>query len=169
MHYFEFIKPIEDIVKNKYEFKTTYYESVSKEDLDKVDKIIISGTSLMDFDFLKNLEKFQWLKSSYFNVPVLAICGGMQILAVLFNNKLIKSKEIGLTEIEFKKPFLGLQKKIRVYELHQKNIKTSNNFIVYAQSKKGIQAIKHKEKPFYGVMFHPEVLQKEMILEFLKI
>ena len=54
LHYYEFVKPIEDIVVEDYFVKN--YVDISKEDLERADKVIICGTSLKDNCFLKLLE-----------------------------------------------------------------------------------------------------------------
>jgi len=92
-HYFEFVKPIEDILKKlNIEFLTINYNDVNSEMLLKSDKAIISGTSLKDNSFLDNIERFYWIKE--FNKPVLGICGGMHILGLIYNGKLTDFQEI---------------------------------------------------------------------------
>ena len=166
LHYYEFVKPIEDILKKNFEFKTAYYKQITKELIKNSEKIIISGTSLKDNEFLEHLDYFKWIKS--FNKPLFGICGGMHILGLLFNGKLKKQQEIGLTEIKFKKEFLGLYGTIQAYELHNFYVE-SKEFDLFAKSKNCPQAIKHKYKPFYGVLFHPEVRTKNLILNFAKL
>ena len=164
LHYYEFVKQIEDILKNKnIEFKTIYYKQINKDLIEKSEKIIICGTSLKDNEFLKNMNYFQWIKS--YNKPLFSICGGMHILGLLFKGKLKKQKEIGLKNIKFEKEFLGLNGIIPVYELHNFYVQ-SKEFDLYAKSDNCPQAIKHKSKPFYGVLFHPEVRTKNLILNF---
>ena len=167
LHYYEFIKPIEDILKKNYiEFITIHYTQINQASLKNSKKIIISGTSLKDNEFLDKLYYFKWIES--YNKPILGICGGMHILSLIFNGKLKKQQEIGLTDINFKKEFLGLNGKIQVYELH--NFYTeSKEFDLFAYSKNCIQAIKHKTKPFYGVLFHPEVRTKSLIKNFTEL
>ena len=54
LHYYEFVKPIEDVLKNEeIKFFTKHYAEVGKKDLEKASKIIICGTSLQDFDYLE--------------------------------------------------------------------------------------------------------------------
>ena len=166
LHYYEFIKPIEDILKkNNIKFKTIHYKKTTKDLIDTSGRIIISGTSLKDNDFLDYLSYFKWIKS--FNKPLFGICGGMHILGLVFNGKLKKQQEIGLTDIKFEKEFLGLNGIIQVYELHNFYIE-SKEFDLFAESKNCPQAIKHKCKSFYGVLFHPEVRTKNLILNFAK-
>ena len=166
LHDLEFVKPIEDtLIKNKIKFKTKHYNKIKKSDLN-VDKIIISGTSLKDNQYLENLNKFQWIKN--FNKPLLGICGGMQIIALVFGANIKNKQEIGFYKENFTKKFLGLKGKQEVYHLHNNYIPLSKDFIKFTDSKIP-QAIKHKTKPIYGVLFHPEVRNKEMIIEFCKL
>jgi GMP synthase (glutamine-hydrolysing) len=41
-------------------------------------------------------------------------------------------------------------------------------FDIFCEGNGVVQAVKHKERPIYGVLFHPEVRNKNLILEFLK-
>lgn len=176
LHYFEFVQPIEDILgKSGHQFKTIHYKKLTQNDLDKSDRVIICGTSLKDFGYAKADDKkyFGWLK--FYKNPVLGICAGMQILVDFHHGELKSEKipSIGLEKIEFVREFLGIKKKakIQAYQLHQSSIeKAGNQFEICALTDKNeIQAIKHKELPFYGVLFHPEVRNKNLIENFLKI
>jgi len=105
-HYLEFVKPIEDVLKrNKIEFESIHYKKLTEKIIQKAEKIIISGTSLKDNEFLKDINEFIWIKE--LNKPILGICGGMHILGLIFNGELKKQQEIGLTKIDVKKEFLG--------------------------------------------------------------
>lgn len=166
LHYLEFVKPIEDILKeNGLVFETKHYKKISDKDL-QAEKIIICGTSLKDNDFIENLDYFKWL--NFYENPVLGICGGMHILSLIHGGKLKEAKEIGETNVTFKKNFLGSGKKMKVYSLHS-FCGESYEFENFAYSSKCIQAIKHKFKPFYGVLFHPEVRNKKIIWNFCRL
>ncbi len=166
LHYYEFVKPIEDILKqNKIDFQTCYYKKLSEKSILKYEKIIISGTSLKDNNFFDNINYFKWVHN--IDKPILGICAGMHILSLQYDGLIKKHREIGLKNIIFKKDFLGIKNKLEVYELHKFWVK-SKEFEVYAFSENCNQAIKHKEKPFYGVLFHPEVRNKKMIEVFIK-
>lgn len=165
LHFDEFVKPVGNIlVENKIKGFIRKYDCVAKKDLEKASKIIICGTSLKDNDFLKDLKQFGWIKN--FNKPILGICGGMQVIQLVFGGKLKKETEIGFYEEEFKKNFLGLKNKIQVYHLHNNYTTLPKNFEQFNKGKIP-QAIKHKTKPIYGVLFHPEVRNKEMIMNFV--
>jgi GMP synthase (glutamine-hydrolysing) len=177
LHDLEFVKPIEKVVSSLGEkCSVKNYIEVAKTDLEKADKVLLSGTSLMDFDYFNHMDKFSWLKDC--EKPVLGICAGMEIIVHEFGGKIegdgkkVKDKvEIGANSVNFEKDFLGISKgKHKVYSLHQLGVrKVGKNFEVYAKSNKGIQAIKHRSKGIYGVLFHPEVYNHEVIENFVKI
>lgn len=175
LHYLEFVKPLEDILrKNKIPLFVREYKKVSNVDIEKADKIIICGTSLKDNEFSKseNLRFFGWMLEDSFNKPLLGICGGMQAIGRVFSRgraALLKKPEIGFYPETFKENFLGLEGNLEVFHLH-------NNYVDFFKSKEFKvvcssidlvpQAVKHKRKEIYGVLFHPEVRQKEMITAF---
>ncbi len=166
-HELEFVKPIEDILRNnKTKFITFHYKNLNKNKIQKAEKIIICGTSLQDNQIVADLNYFKFLKTT--NKPVLGICAGMQLIG-LINNAGLKSKiEIGLIPEEFKKPFLGLKGKKPVYHIHRKYVEFQKlkDFEIYTTTKIP-EAVKHKTKPIYGVLFHPEVRNKQVITNFL--
>ena len=162
LHYFEFVKPIEDLVDNHI---TKHYKDISNKDIENTDKIIICGTSLKDNKFLGDVNKFEWIKD--YNKPVLGICGGMQIISIIFGGEVKTKKEIGYYFEEFK-GFLGLKGKKEIYHLHNNYVALPNEFSEFTNSKIP-QAVKHNKKEIYGALFHPEVRNKEVILNFLKL
>jgi len=167
LHSLEFVKPIEDILKKqKTKFQTKHYKKLTKTNINKADKIIITGTSLKDNEFIKNINKFKFIKT--IDKSILGICGGMQIIGLIYNNKLKKKTEIGYFKEDFKKPFLNLKNTNQVYHLHNNYTTLDSNFITHTTNKIP-QAIKHKTKPIYGVLFHPEVRNKSLINNFLKV
>ena len=174
LHYLEFVQPIIDIVKETQAlYIVKHYSQLTPAIIDSADKIIICGTSLHDFEYLNHLEAFDFLKQSGFNKPILAICGGMQILALQFGCRLGDGQEIGLQSVDFGKKFLEIEGVREVYCLHNKTIVEDalfkKQFIVNARTKdtQYIQAITHKTKPFYGILFHPEVRNKDLIKNFV--
>lgn len=170
LHYFEFVKPIEDILKNKnIDFYTKHYTKFEDKDL-KADKIIICGTSLKDNYYLSNLKFFKWI--DFYNKPLLGICGGMQILSNHFKVSVFENQEIGLNEINFKKDFLGFKGKLKVYQLHNFAIQENERYFesyAFPEKSNVVQAIKHKDKQIYGVLFHPEVRNKELVEKFCEL
>ena len=108
IHEMEFVTPIENILKNKkIPFFTKHYKKIKEEDLTKADKIIITGTSLQDNAFLRDINYFKWIKST--NKPLLGICSGMQIILLTYKGKLGNKKEIGHYKENFTNEFLGMK------------------------------------------------------------
>ena len=91
----------------------------------------------------------------------------MQVIGLLFGGKLKKKTEIGFYYEDFKKDFLGLKGNQEVYHLHNNYVDNWDEFDVYCSGDEIVQAIKHKDKKIYGCLFHPEVRNKVMIINFI--
>jgi GMP synthase-like glutamine amidotransferase len=167
LHYYEFVRPIEEILrKDKFSFQTLHYSQINKNILDKATRVIICGTSLKDNEYLNNIDKFLWLKK--FKQPVLGICAGMQIIGSIFNQKIDKNQEIGFFYEKFTKNFFSLNKETEVYHLHNNYIKfNKKQFDIYNKGKI-IQAIRKKRTNIYACLFHPEVRNQKVISKFAK-
>ena len=164
-HYYEFIKPIEDIIrKSNLSFTSIHYKKLTPTHLDQAEKVIISGTSLKDNTYLQDVESFKWITT--FSKPILGICGGMQLLAAIYNESVYIGQEIGLQTITYHKPFLGETGNQEIYALHN-NYVQPHLFDIVASSERYPQVIQHPTKPFYGILFHPEVRNKQMITHFI--
>ena len=164
-HYFEFVKPIEDIlIKHDIAFKRIHYRQIKPNTIKNVNKIIICGTSLKDNAFIDDVDMFQWIKKT--DNPVLGICGGMHMLGLVFGESLVKNQEIGLHTIHIDKECFEKTGSMEVYELHNFCMKPVL-FQVLAHSSTCPQIVKHPDKPFLGVLFHPEVRNKEVITSFI--
>jgi GMP synthase (glutamine-hydrolysing) len=100
--------------------------------------------------------------------PILGICAGHHFMGRFFGGKVIPSKtpEYGKIELKIIKQdqlFEGVAKKSIVWESHNDEVFVlPNDFIILADSENcKVQAMKHKNKPFYGLQFHPEVEHTE--------
>ncbi len=166
LHYLEFVKPVEDIVKSVgKDCFVRHYLELSNADIERADKIIICGTSLKDEEYLKQLNKFNFLKDT--NKSILGICAGMQVICLIFGGKLKKQTEIGMIKVRFKRDFLGLKGEQEVYSLHNYSALPTKEFEVIARGI-CIQAVKHRQREIYGVLFHPEVRQKGLVEAFVR-
>ena len=130
------------------------------------DSNIICGTALKDNKFLESLDKFIWLLET--EKPVLGICSGMQIIALSFGAELREAKEIGVAKIKVLEENALLSEDLEVYELHRNSLTNLNQFDILAETSESVQAIKHKQKKFYGIIFHPEVRNHQVIMNFLE-
>lgn len=162
----EFCMPIANIIK---ELANTNYEIKhfsEKINYKKYDKIIIAGSSLKDFEYLNHLNKFEFIKTT--NTPTLGICAGMQIIAKIYGANLKKCKEIEITKTITTKQNKLFKGEFDTYSIHNYSISLPKEFEIIAKSKKGIHAIMHNEKEIYGILFHPEIKNKEIIINFIR-
>jgi GMP synthase (glutamine-hydrolysing) len=158
----EFVRPIEKLLlKNGFDFETKHYFKVSELEYDK---IIICGTALKDFEYLKDIEKFSWIKD--YDGKILGICSGMQIIAGVFGMKMKENVVIGIKEVVAAKQNTLINGKFKAYFLISKQPVLNNDFISLT---KDDSIIKHKSKEFYGCSFHPEVINQELIVNFCKL
>ena len=118
-------------------------------DIEESEKIIICGTSIKDNEFLKNIKKFSWIKD--YEKPILGICGGSHIIGLVLGKKIEKNEQIGLKKIKL--DFLGIKGEKEVYHLH------------------GLEVLPEtfKQGNIYATLFHPEVRNKEIIKNFIKL
>jgi GMP synthase (glutamine-hydrolysing) len=165
----EFVRPIEDILKkiNVINYDVLHFLEIDEKKIEKYDKIILSGSPLGDFEYLNHLDKFNWLKDT--EKTVIGICGGMQIIGKFFGAKLFDCQEIGIIKIKTIKKNKLFEKEFEAYCLHNNAIRLPENFEILAESDKCIEAIKHKEKEIYGLLFHPEVRNKFIVENFVKL
>ena len=98
------------------------------------------------------------------DVPILGICLGHQIIANVFGGE-TKSAEvesyaqIELNILDDESLFKGIGEKLKVWASHKDEvISVPPDFKILANSNKcDIEAMKHEEKPIFGIQFHPEV------------
>ncbi len=117
------------------------------------------------------------------NIPILGICYGMQLMAEQLGGKVAGAKtreygRTGLTPIEFADLFFGLDAvpsfqslgALQVWMSHGDRIEElPSGFKPIAKSDSApIAAMKHEEKKWYGVQFHPEVAHTLQGIEILR-
>ena len=101
--------------------------------------------------------------------PILGICAGHQFMARFFGGDAAPSKvpEFGKIELtllaEDDALFERIPKRSIVWESHNDEVTVlPDKFELLAESENcKIQAMRHKEKSFYGLQFHPEVEHTE--------
>jgi GMP synthase-like glutamine amidotransferase len=164
----EFVKPILSVVEPLEPCTVKHYLDANLSDVENYSHIILSGTTLKDFEFLEHLECFQWIKN--YSKPILGICAGMQTIIRLYDEKLLPCQQVGMTEITTTKPNPLFSGTFQAYSLHTYSIASeSQTFDAIAESAKCIQAIAHKQKPIYGVLFHPEVRNPDILKRFIEL
>ena len=163
--FYEFVLPIVSIAKESDECVVKHYLELRREDLSKFDSVILSGTALKDHATLSQPEKFEWIRDC--GKPVLGICAGMQTIGLVFGLRLEKCLGIGMAQIRTLTANPLFSSTFKAYTLHNYSVTSSPEFDVLAESEKCVQAIKHKRTETYGVLFHPEVRNKEVIQRFI--
>ena len=164
--FYEFVLPIAYAIGDLDVCSFRHYSDITPADVTKSSGIILSGTPLKDHATLNELAKFTWLKNC--QKPVLGICAGMQTIALLFGAKLEKCLSLGMTRIVTTASNPLFSSIFQAYTLHNYSLKSSKVFEILAESEKCVQAIKHRNKDIFGVLFHPEVRNPEIIQRFVQ-
>jgi len=144
-----------------------HYVDVEVEEVTAAGRVIICGTALADDDYLEHLDDFEWL--SHTETPVLGICAGMQLVALHNGARLVEGKEIGMTSVEPVEDNPIVPEPIEAYGLHKYDLADLDMFRVLARSPTCVQAIVHRGRPLYGVLFHPEVRRGNVVSRFLEL
>jgi GMP synthase (glutamine-hydrolysing) len=109
------------------------------------------------------------------DIPVLGLCYGHQLIAQIYggNVKQAKKKEYGITYATVTKPndiLKGLDKKEKVWMSHGDTVYAlPKDFEILAHTENcPVAAFRHKEKPIFGLQWHPEVIHTENGMKMLK-
>jgi len=102
------------------------------------------------------------------NMPVLGLCYGHQLIALLIGGRVEPSvkREYGLAYVVVDKPvdvLKELSPKERVWMSHGDTVYAlPNDYEVLAHTENcPVAAFRHREKPLYGLQWHPEVVHTE--------
>ena len=134
---------------------------------DNIDGLVLSGGAPRIGLSSKLGNCAEYLEKADF--PILGICAGHQFMARFFGGEVKTSKipEFGKIELTvFKEDdplFEGVPRESIVWESHNDEVYVlPEEFELLAKSEScKIQAMRLKEKPFYGLQFHPEVEHTE--------
>ena len=145
------------------------YESV-KEKIESAERIVLSGgpsSVSVDKDSLVRIIS-EKVKSGEINAPLLGICYGHQMIADVWGAKVDKGKsaEYGVSEITIDSEDVilkGMPSKFKAWVSHFDEVKeVPEGFEALAHSETcKVEAMRHMEKPVFGVQFHPEVWHTE--------
>jgi GMP synthase-like glutamine amidotransferase len=124
---------------------------------EKFDLVVLSGGHGLpimhhDRDYVEEIKLISKTKR-----PLLGICLGSELIAHTFGAKLthLKRKSHGIRVIKDRYS----KEQFRVYESHHWAIsKLPRGLVKIATSTDGIEVFRHKDRPIYGIQFHPEKL-----------
>ncbi|MBC7131163.1 glutamine-hydrolyzing GMP synthase, partial [Candidatus Bathyarchaeota archaeon] len=107
-------------------------------------------------------------------LPVLGLCYGHQLLAYMAGGKVspAKRREYGAAYVTIDKPvgvLKGMSRKEKVWMSHGDTVfSLPPEYEVLAHSENSpVAAFRHKEKPIYGLQWHPEVIHTEKGMQML--
>ena len=164
--FYAFVLPIVSIAKALDECAVKPHTELTCEDTNQCDSIILSGTPLRDNATLSQPEKFEWIKTC--GKPLQGICAGMQTIGLAYGLRLKRCLGIGMTQITTLKANPLFSSEFKAYALHNFSVEPSGEVEVLAESTQCVQAIKHVQRDVYGVLFHPEVRNKEIMQRFVR-
>ncbi|MBI5391196.1 hypothetical protein HZB02_06930 [Candidatus Woesearchaeota archaeon] len=147
----EFVRPVVELLG---ESCVVHMTEVTEQLVEQSEGVVLCGVQLQDFDYLDHVDRFAWLKTT--TKRVLGICAGAQVIAKVFGGNIVQQQEIGVLEVLWKDG-----KTEQVYTLHNNAFRCPKGFIVRAKSEQCIHAV--QKKTLMCVLFHPEVLNKEMV------
>jgi GMP synthase (glutamine-hydrolysing) len=156
------VPQIEQMVDEFMDFQTIPILELEEEHLNDKKGIILSGAPILitEVDPGKYLERISWLKTT--TLPVLGICFGHQLIGITFGSFGTRIREDRdwqeIESIENSPLFEKLPKTFEMMEDHCETISIPHDFILTAVSDACVnEAMQHKDKPIFGVQFHPEV------------
>lgn len=139
------------------------YNELDHKNINDDDIVILSGshdyTAVWNGDIFKN--EISIIR--HHKGPLIGICLGHQLIAHTYGSHVhqLSKKARGLKMIEptIETDLLDGINEAKVFESHNWSIKKINDpLIELATSDSGIEILKHKNKPTYGMQFHPEAL-----------
>lgn len=164
---YESVMPLVALIKKLDKVIVKHYSEVHSRDLAEYSKIILSSTILKDTTALREVEKFEWIKDA--EKPILGIGTGLNIIGLVFGLRLIPCLEIGMIHITSIRDNPLFSYTFKAFSLHNFTVEPSKEFEVLAESSQCIQAIKHKHKSIYGLLFCPEVRNEEILKSFINL
>ena len=137
------------------------YQPENLAEIGKPGAIILSGgPSSTSDDDAPDID-FDLLKS--YNVPVLGVCYGMQLLNIKFGGSVKSSKhreygQAGLFPVDCEGLYEGISKESQVWMSHSDTVDNlGENCQVIAKNQHGTPVSLQWGETFFGIQFHPEV------------
>ncbi|MFB6242408.1 MAG: type 1 glutamine amidotransferase [Candidatus Nanosalina sp.] len=140
------------------------YKAMKQEFPEDPETVVITGSTTGVYEDEEWIEALVEKTREYIenDEPVLGLCFGHQIIAKAMDTEVVQMNdyEIGYRGIEFheSKIFKGLDEEEFPFSTHQDRIvEVPEGFRKIAETDVCVQGIEHREKPVFGVQFHPEL------------
>ncbi len=165
LHLEEFVRPLVEIVEGMGAAPRVVHYLDGLRDVEP--PVIVSGTGVMDYAYLERLHAFEPLAGLE---PVLGICAGAQVLALLNGGSLTDGELIGTFDVEVERdsPLLPTGR-LRAYFLATKLVVPRGHVEPLANVGGNVAAFRARGREVYGVMFHPEVYNVDVFARFLEL
>ncbi len=168
----EYVMPIERAVKAAgYGYDTAHRSALPASLAGGDGAVILCGTAVGDNAVIDAAGSFDWLKEH--TGPVLGICVGANLICRAFGGGLKELDEIGHVRLRGEggpdDPVIGPLDGQEAYVTRALGPVLPEGFRALARSDAGVQAFVHKERPVYGILFHPEVRHREIISRFCEV
>lgn len=140
------------------------YKAMKQEFPEDPEVVIISGSTSGIYEDEEWIDALVEKTREYIenDVPVLGLCFGHQVIAKALGAEVVQMDkyEIGYRPVNFKESeiFEGLDSIEYPFNTHQdKVVDLPDEVETIAETEVSNQGIQHREKPVYGVQFHPEL------------
>ncbi|MFB6203483.1 MAG: type 1 glutamine amidotransferase [Candidatus Nanohaloarchaea archaeon] len=131
---------------------------------DDPDIVVISGSTSGIYEDEEWIDELVERTRDYIEdgVPVLGLCFGHQVIAKAMGAEVVQMDryEIGYRPVRFgdDEIFSGLTSVEYPFNTHQDEVvDMPEELVPIAETDVSVQGLKHREKPVYGVQFHPEL------------
>jgi GMP synthase (glutamine-hydrolysing) len=170
----EFTGPLEDIVSlSGAGFDTIQYRQTLTTDFGNYHGVIISGSPRGNDIVDHHLPYFLWIKET--SLPVFGICAGHHITGAMYGARLLRSveKEVGNNRVFIDRQdaiFKDIPSPFLAFQNHHDSITLPENFVLLAHSEGCRNSMmRHKDRALYTSQFHPETLNKEILINFIRM
>lgn len=166
----EYVAPVEQVVRDAgYDARVVHYTRIDPHRLQDASAVIICGTAYADCLWRESIDLLSWIPAS--DLPLLGICGGMQAMAMAEGGSLMPCREIGMIDVRIRNGDALCEgvDQFSAFACHRDVPSPPPPYDVVAESTRCPQMISHRDKPRYGVLFHPEVRNEWLIHRFLDL
>ncbi len=159
----EYARPIAESVGGE----IVHYRQLTAPMVAEASHIVLCGTPLRDNVVLDDIKRFAWL--ARIEKPVLGICVGAEVIGQVFGCELESAKEIGVVKVRVEATNPLADEDFEAYCVHSQAVVPNDQVEVFARSDACVQMFRIVRRPVWGIQFHPEVRNLQILQAFLHI